>query len=516
MGMFDDLVPQKPKSGGMFDDLVPQKQRSWSDVPGEALANAPGSAAKLGGAIWDAVTSPVQTVKELGDVAAGGLRNAAQAVLPTKVFNAIESFENPERMAEIDAKADAVGQFYKDRYGSAEGLKTTLATDPVGAMADAATVLYGGGAVAPGRAGAAIRSAGSAVDPIANAGRVAAPVANFAGRRAADVLGVTTGAGSRPLATAFEAGQRGNTAFRDHMRGQAPIEDVVGMAENAVDAMGRQRSAAYNAGKAATNSSQEIMNLSPINGAFMRTWEEMHHKGVPINEEAVGTIRRMYETYEKFREATGDRFTPSDMDAFKQAVRGIRDETKQGTRARLAADRIYSTIGRQIEAEVPGYAATMRDYANASDEIREVRRSLSVNDRASADTTLRKLQSTQRNNVNTNYGARQRLVDALAQHEPDLPYALAGQALNDYAPRGLSRIMAGGAGVAGAATMNPTALAFLPAASPRMMGEAAFGAGRASGAIERAARRTGMSPQSLARLLMALQASGNISRADEK
>ena len=41
-------------------------------------------------------------------------------------------------------KADAVGQFFKDRYGAMENIKHTLATDPVGSLADAATVLSGG------------------------------------------------------------------------------------------------------------------------------------------------------------------------------------------------------------------------------------------------------------------------------------------------------------------------------------------------------------------------------------
>ena len=121
----------------------------------------------------------------------------------------------------------------------------------------------------------------------------------------------------------------------------------------------------------------------------------------------------------------------------------------------------------------------MRGYAEASDNINEMRRTLSINDKASTDTTLRKLQSVMRNNVNTNYGQRQVLAEQLAQHQPNIMPALAGQALNSWEPRGLARMGANVSAV-GSLMTNPMALAGLPLASPRLVGEAAYGLGNSA------------------------------------
>ena len=109
--------------------------------------------------------------------------------------------------------------------------------------------------------------------------------------------------------------------------------------------------------------------------------------------------------------------------------------------------------------------------------------------KASVDTSLRKLQSVMRNNVNTNYGKRADLVEQLTQSgSPQLMESLAGQSMNAWTPRGLNKLLAGGVG-AGALMSNPAMMAALPAMSPRIVGEAAHLAGRATGAPERIARQ---------------------------
>jgi hypothetical protein len=87
------------------------------------------------------------------------------------------------------------------------------------------------------------------------------------------------------------------------------------------------------------------------------------------------------------------------------------------------------------------------------------------------------LQSLTRNNVTTNYGQRIALAEQLAaQGGNEIMPALAGQAMSTYTPRNL----AGQSGAVGAglgAFSNPAMLAALPFMSPRLVGEAAYGAG---------------------------------------
>jgi hypothetical protein len=132
---------------------IPGQRRTWADVPADIRQNLPRSAAQFYGGLVEAVTSPVQTVTSLADLAAGGLRAGARAVLPERVFNAIDRLDNPETTARISEVANAVGGEYARNYGSIEGLRNKIAEDPVGFLADASMLLGGGAAVAR-RAGA--------------------------------------------------------------------------------------------------------------------------------------------------------------------------------------------------------------------------------------------------------------------------------------------------------------------------------------------------------------------------
>lgn len=460
--------------------------RSWSDVPGEALSNIPSSAAKFASDIVQPFLSPVETAKSLADAAAGGLRAGAKAVLPESMFNAVDSLGNPEANQRIEQTAGAVGQFFKDRYGSADAIKNTLATDPIGAAGDAALALTGGGAIAArapgavGRAGQVARAAGQTVDPLNAAVRGAGAIA----KAPAHVLGLTTGAGTAPIQAMFGAGRSGNVAAVEHMRGQRPIEEVVGMAENAVSEMGRERNAAYKAGMESTRANQKPINLTPVLRAIRYAKRDLTYrvgdKTLVKNQAALDAVNEVDNIVQSLRDMSylGGGRTAEALDALKQAIGGVLETTKQGTQARRAVGGLYNSVKDLIVKEVPEYAKTMKDYEKASAAIKEVRRTLSVNDRAMTDTKLRKLQSTTRNNVNTNYGARARLVDELAKHEPNLPGALAGQALSDWMPRGLQRHAASLTGIGSAASLNPLPALMLPAMSPRLVGEAAYGLGQ--------------------------------------
>ena len=94
---------------------------------------------------------------------------------------------------------------------------------------------------------------------------------------------------------------------------------------------------------------------------------------------------------------------------------------------------------------------------------------------------MRKLQSLMRNNVQTNYGNRLSLANTLEDKGGvELMPSIAGQAMNSWAPRSLSGQIGGGA-TALLSMQNPMMLAALPLQSPRLVGTAAYGAGRIAG-----------------------------------
>lgn len=120
---------------------VPGPRRAWSDVPGEALANLPASAERFAGGLYEAVTSPVQTVKNVAQLAGG----AVYSMLPQAAQDWLISTANdPTKVRQSIAMAKAVGGEYARRYGTEEGFKEALATDPVGVASDFSTLLSGG------------------------------------------------------------------------------------------------------------------------------------------------------------------------------------------------------------------------------------------------------------------------------------------------------------------------------------------------------------------------------------
>lgn len=498
---FQFMPPGKPMSPSRMPPArkyAPDYVPAWSDIPGEALGNVGPSAANLAKSIVQPILHPIDTANAFYDIGKG---------LVSKTAGALGAQQDPAEKEKAEAAANAVGQFLKDRYGSVDAFKRTLATDPVGAIADISLVLTGGGAAmarapgAIGQAGQAVRVAGSAIDPIANTVRAAKLATNATGRVAAPVLGTTTGAGQLPIETAYQAGRQGNITLPMQMRRGAPVSDVVDMAESAVEAMGRDRSAAYNRNMATTRANVTPLDVTPIAKAIDSAREKLTYNGFVKDAAAAKIHAEMAEKFNEFLKMPLAERTAEALDALKQSIGEIRDRTTQGKLARNTVNEVYNTIRAEIVKQSPDYARAMSDYSEATDKIGEVRRALSVNDKAATDTTLRKLQSTMRNNVATNYGQRTKMLEELAQHQPELPYALAGQALNSLMPRGLANATAPMTAMGGYFINPMLAIPGAMAGSPRLVGEAAYGAGRfARGAAEVAQAAP---PELLARALMA-------------
>jgi hypothetical protein len=491
----------------------PQQSMPWSEVATTAVSNIPKSAAEFGGNIAHAVTHPIETIKTVADVGYGGLSKAAGAVgVPME----------PKAKAEREASFDAVADFFGDRYGSVDDLKRTIAQDPVGFAADASTVITGGAAVparAPGVAGKVAQTVGAvgrAVDPIT----AAAKAIKLTGKKVvAPAVGVLTGAGAEPIRAASKAGYEGNRVFLDNMRGNAGINDTIDMAQSAMGQIRKDRSDAYKSGMEAVKASDAPISYAPVVQSIADAHGIAYYRGVPIDDVAAKTLSDIQAKVDQFREVA--KAGPADtsyraaegFDALKQSIGEIRQSTQPGTKARAVADHVYNTIKAEITKQVPEYAQTMKGYADASDRITDLQKTFSISERAAPDTTARKLQSVMRNNVNTNYGRRTKLMDELAAKEPDLPAALAGQTLSSPTPRGLQGLGATGTGIAAITHMNPYLLPLIAASSPRLMGELGYGTGRVAAGAEGAMNAMKLSPQQLSQMLLAIYQAEQVARA---
>lgn len=315
------------------------------------------------------------------------------------------------------------------------------------------------------------------------AGLIGQGVSKGAKKLATNVLGMTTGVGPEPIRQAFKAGQTGSQDFVQNMKGEVPLTDVLDRAKQGLHEMRMAKSAEYRSGMIPIAGDKSVLGFGGIDKALDDAMSVATYKGQVKNESAASVLQKMRAVVDEWRGLDPAEFhTPEGLDALKQKLGGLLEGIPyQEKTARLAAGKVYNAAKTEIERQAPTYAKVMRDYSEASDLISEIERALSLGDKASKDTAMRKLQSLMRNNVQTNYGNRLNLATALEQGGGvDLMPSIAGQALNSWTPRSLSgQIGSGGAGLA-AMMGHPGALAALPLQSPRLVGSAAYGLGRLS------------------------------------
>ena len=466
----------------------------WSEANREALSNFVPSALNVAGQTLEAIRHPIDTAQQVLD-----LGNAAvQRVLPESVNQVLHkvaeyvpgSRATAENRAENDAKFQSAMEFYKNRYGTLDGFKEAWAKDPAGILADASTVLSLGGSSASkipqlAKAGETLANVARTVEPLNVVSKAGGALAPFLGNRAADVIGMTTGAGSSAIKKAFEAGKVGGDkaeAFVRNLRGDADIADVVGDAQGALANMRKARGARYREGMEGIKADQSVLSYEPIVNATLDALDVSNFHGKSINRSAAGVQQKIGELIDEWGHSDPATFhTAEGFDALKQTIGDIRDSTEARTPSRVVADRVYNAVKNQIVQQAPDYANVMKDYESASRLTKEIERALSLGEKASADTAVRKLQSLTRNNVSTNYGNRMKLADELEQSgSPNLMTKLSGQALNSWTPRGLQGATGGDATIYGMATGNPSVIAALPFTSPRLMGEGAYLTGKAA------------------------------------
>jgi hypothetical protein len=429
-----------------------------------------------------------------------------QNVLPKPVTDFINQFEtNPEAAQRAVNTANAMGGMYKERYGTLEGIKNTIATDPVGVAGDLSTLLAGGAGLArgasavagPGRVGSTISSV---ADKLSTASNVTNPINamvkapgiayDLASALTKQGLSLKTGVGTEPITQAVKAGREGNTTFVENMRGQVPITQVLDDAKTNLAKMNLDKQKDYRSGMVNIKNDKSVLDFAGIDKAIKDAENLAYFKGKVKDKTAASVLNDIKAKVSDWKKSDPAEFhTPEGMDNLKQSL--WEDFGKLGMEEKTAfsaGKQIYDAVKNQINTQAPEYSKVMKNYTEATDQIKEIERALSLGNKASADTAMRKLQSLMRNNVNTNYGQRLELAKQLeAMGGNEMMPALAGQAMNEFTPRGLQRATAGPEAFLAYSAGGPLlAAADLAASSPRLVGEAAYKYGQMANALNKA------------------------------
>jgi archaellum component FlaC len=481
------------------------KYMGYGEMMGQAVSNIPASAGNMISGLYHAVTNPVQTVSGILDVGAGALQKA----LPKPVVDFVNQFEsNPEAAQRAVSAANALGGVMKERYGSVEGIKNTIATDPVGAMGDLSTLLGGmggmgrmtasglrtGGAnqLAQGfqKAGDIYAKASDLTNPITLAGKGVSKTADMASALVKGGLGLKTGVGTEPITQAVKAGREGNETFLENMRGTVPMTQVLDDAKSNLAKMNLDKQAEYRSGMVNIKNDKTQLDFTGIDQAIADAQKYSSYKGKVVNKGAADVLDDIKAKVDDWKNSDPAQYhTPEGIDKLKQSIwESIEKLPNEAKTAYSAAKEVYDSVKKEISKQAPEYSRVMSDYSQATEKIKEIERALSLGNKASADTAMRKLQSLMRNNVNTNYGNRLEMAKELEKAGGnEMMPALAGQALSDYMPRGIQRATTAPEGLL-AYTIGglPLAAADVLASSPRLVGEASYKYGQLANALGQA------------------------------
>lgn len=336
--------------------------------------------------------------------------------------------------------------------------------------------------------------------------------------------GLRTGAGSSAVQQAFDAGVNGGeqgAAFTSNMRGAVSPGDAVDTAKEALGNLYKQRSQAYqDAMSSGVISDPKILDFQPIKDAVLKNADVGTYKGVSLSKSAEKVRSAVNDALDEWQALPPDQFhTAEGLDALKKKLGDLQFEgelassAQRGSPGAKIINGVRNAVKQQIVTNFPAYAEVMKDYGNASEELYNIERGLSLGDKASVDTSMGKLQSLMRNDVNSRFGGRMVMGGKLndAGNGTLLP-ALAGQSLSSTYPRGLNRALSSGEAGAmlPAAVMHPGLLPVLGTdlvtSSPRVVGEVARGLGVLSRPFKQGAGATNvsrlapMAPSVLARL----------------
>lgn len=499
---------------------MPEAPKSYTagEAVMQGVRNLPSGIASAVVETGKALLNPIDTGKALLDLGAGELQKALPQSVTSAINRADELLMGKEKAQaahkQMAATADVINKQYKDRYGSMEGFKRDLAENPEAVLADLSTVLTAGSSLAAKapKLASALKTAGNVTNPITMAEKAITAPAKLLGGITKESLGVTTGTGKEAIAQAIRSGETGNKTFLSNLRKQADMKDVVETAKAGLDTMKAEKNATYRSGMVDIKNDKSILSFDDIDDAVKSAESRGSYQGKITNDKTVKSVKEAKAAVNEWKAADPDRFhTPEGLDELKKRIGSILEDLPYDSQARGAIQDIYNTTKNTIQKQAPTYANVMKTYSEASDTISDIKKALSLGEKTSADTALKKLQSILRDDVSSSFGHRKQLADTLMESSgKDLMPALAGQALSPMKPRGLGGQLETYGGL-GYLALNPsalgTALVAAPFAMPRAVGEAAYVYGKGKGAVKKAAQKLPVSKEQARKIgLMLMQA----------
>ena len=451
----------------------PAAPPDWGQALTQGVQNLLPSTAEGLGSMVSAVTHPGRTLDALGQLASG---------IGSQVAGAVGMQQDPKTKAKTEALAQALENHYTSIYGpllkgDTSGLRRAIATDPFGILMDAATVVpvVGAGAKAAGlaRTGEVISKAGSFLDPIQNAARLAKGVVVNPVTRS--LSGLASGAPASALKVAAAAGEGADPALRAAFlrfyNGQGDATEYLQTAQSALGQVKQDASDAYLAGKGSL--AKVAPSFAPIDQAITDARAATQPGGVSVGQfqpanDALDSAQQMIDGWK----ATPGLQTIDGFDKLKQAIWDLRGQTGNSV-AQQHLGGLYNAVKQSITDVDPKYAGLMEQYQQARNGITDLTKTLGAGPNVAATNTLLKNLRA----LKTPTG--QTLFQQLNAKEPSLAYMLAGHALSPIHAGGLRGALEIPTAIA-LGTIHPAlGIGQALAQSPKLAGQVAYRSGQA-------------------------------------
>jgi hypothetical protein len=490
-----------------FGQLIKQKFPEYADKDSVELAQKVLSKYPE---YQDRVAQPVEGKQEpsLGGFVGNIGKSGGEAIknLLTAVLHPIDTIEGAAKILggaaastftlghESTPQFDALITFLKDRYGSIDNLKKTAYEDPVGLLIDLSAVFDAGGSLAGkagdiskiselSKAGEVISKAGEITNPANIAGKAAKYALKKGGNVGSEVMGFVTGAGGGAVKEAFNNPSKG---FYEGLRGKVSPEGIVDEAKQALGTAKENRATSYQEQLKQIKNTPTKLNLSPLKSELTKQLEKfkvkvgedgkLNFENSTISDTAdKSKIQQAFDDINRW-EKDPENLTAAGVDTLKRRINNLYSPTSD---VRAFTTALKKNADEILKKNVPGYEEMTKGYHEASDFIDDVTKGLSLSDRASTDTALRKLASA----LKQNNEFRTELVKQLEEvGGKDLTGKIAGYNLSSALPRGLFGKLVEGSTVLAAfkgltSLFSPATLAALATTSPRLVGEVVAGLG---------------------------------------
>lgn len=498
---------------------------SWGEATGSAVQRFLPNLAEVGvdtiSGLLNAVTSPIQTAKSFGEL--GNSLLGAMGVTDAD-----------------PAQAEAVGDYFANRYGSMEAVKNTFANEPAALLFDLSAVLTGGGTAAAkatsllgrtGNIGRKVATAGRVIDPLsatvgasewlADAARRYTPdvikqgvgtAADVAFKRVpAAVVGFPSGVGGETIREATAAGRSSGRAlgatprsegFRGQQVGDASAADIVNTFDAELKKLREAASTRYETEIAPITRDKTQLDIADVE----KRLDALKPVGLgryktnrtPSSHAAWTEAKSLVDQHKELMAQDPAKYaTPGALDAFRrelyETLSGYAEGNDRG--ASRIANGVYHAVRDTIKKQAPDYDRVLKTYSTAQEQFDQMTRALRSG--KNIDASVRKMQNVLKR---PDPGVAGELLEQ-ADESGNIRVQLAGRSGRPYLPDRLRSTLATVQGLAGGAAFAPAELlnaipgtmdALTPgylmgaaAMSPRLATSTAYRVGQGIGATER-------------------------------